>query len=155
MADTEVAPAAAPAAAPVAAPAVENKVEAPIAAAPMDLNTALKTVLRTSVNFGTLARGLRESLKAIDRHQAHLCVMSSACDEENYVKLVTSFCQENNIPLLKVEDPRLIGEWAGICKMDKEGKAVKVVPTSCVVVTGWGEESEARQIVIQAAKNAK
>ena len=150
MADAEVA------AVPAAAPAVENKVEAaPVAAAPLDLNSALKIVLRNSLNHGQLARGLRECLKAIDRHQAHLCVLSSACDEESYVKLVTSFCMENNIPLLKVDDPRLLGEWAGICKMNKEGKAFKVVPTSCVVVTGWGEDSEARQFVIQAAKGAK
>ena len=139
-----------------APPALENKVEAvPVAAAPLDLNTALKTVLRNSLNFGLLARGLRECLKAIDRRQAHLCVLSGACDEESYTRLITSFCLESNIPLLKVDDPRLLGEWAGICKMNKEGKAFKVVPTSCVVVTGWGEESEARQFVLQAAKGAK
>ena len=34
----------------------------------------------------------------------------------------------------KVDDNKKLGEWAGLCKIDKEGKARKVVACSCVVV---------------------
>lgn len=34
----------------------------------------------------------------------------------------------------KVDDNKKLGEWAGLCKIDKEGKARKVVGCSCVVV---------------------
>jgi len=36
--------------------------------------------------------------------------------------------------LFQVDDNKKLGEWAGLCKIDKEGKARKVVGCSCVVV---------------------
>lgn len=35
---------------------------------------------------------------------------------------------------LQVEDKEELGEWVGLCKIDKEGKPRKVVKCSCVVV---------------------
>ena len=34
----------------------------------------------------------------------------------------------------QVDDNKKLGEWAGLCKIDKEGKARKVVGCSCVVI---------------------
>lgn len=34
----------------------------------------------------------------------------------------------------QVEDKEELGEWVGLCKIDKEGKPRKVVKCSCVVV---------------------
>ena len=34
------------------------------------------------------------------------------------------------------------GEWAGLCKIDSDGNAKKVVGASCVVVHDCGEDSE-------------
>ena len=31
-------------------------------------------------------------------------------------------------------DPKKLGEWAGLCKIDKDANARKVVPCSCVVI---------------------
>ena len=41
---------------------------------------------------------------------------------------------EPSILFLQVEDSKKLGEWAGLCKIDREGKARKVVGCSCVVV---------------------
>lgn len=100
----------------------------------MDINTALQEVLKTALVHDGLARGLHEAAKALDRRQAHLCVLANNCDEAMYVKLVEALCTEHNISLLKVDDNKKLGEWAGLCKIDKEGKARKVVSCSCVVV---------------------
>ena len=35
---------------------------------------------------------------------------------------------------LQVEDKEQLGEWVGLCKIDREGKPRKVVKCSCVVV---------------------
>lgn len=50
------------------------------------------------------------------------------------MKLVEALCAEHQINLIKVDDGKKLGEWAGLCKIDKEGKARKVVGCSCVVV---------------------
>ena len=35
---------------------------------------------------------------------------------------------------MQVDDAKKLGEWAGLCKLDKEGKARKVNACGCVVV---------------------
>ncbi len=57
------------------------------------------------------------------------------------MKLVEALCAEHSIDLIKVDDNKLLGEWAGMCKIDKEGKARKVVGCSCIVVKDWVEET--------------
>ncbi len=104
----------------------------------MDINEALQSVLKAALVTDGLARGLREAAKALDKRQAHLCVLANNCDEPLYVKLVEALCHEHNIPLLKVDDNKKLGEWSGLCKIDKEGKARKVVGCSCVVVKVGG-----------------
>jgi small subunit ribosomal protein S12e len=139
----------------------------------MSVLDALKGVLKIALIHDGLARGLREASKALDRRQAHMCVLNEACEEEAYKKLVVALCAEHKIPLIKVPDGKQLGEWAGLCKslqiserglwygigcglltggtagqIDREGNARKVVNCSCVVVKDWGEESQERSILL-------
>jgi len=123
-----------------------------VANAPLDPQSALQQVLLTSLHNDGLARGLHESVKALDRREAHLCVLSSGCNEPAYVKLITALCSEHQIPLIKVEDSKQLGEWVGLCKRNSEQKAVKVVGCSCAVIRSWGEETEARQYIMNHIK---
>lgn len=122
---------------------------------PLDPQTALKNVLKTSLYHDGLARGLHESVKALDRREAHLCVLASSCNEPAYSKLITALCKEHGIPIIKVEDGKTLGEWAGLCKYNAEGRAVKVVGASCVVIRSWGEETESRQFILDHVKPAQ
>ena len=124
---------------------------APAAAPPpqMDVLTALKEVLKKSLVHDGLARGLHECAKALDRRQAHLCVLASNCSEPAYVALVEALCLEHNIKLIKVPDAKKLGEWVGLCKIDKEGHARKVVACSCVVVKEFGEETDAFGVLME------
>merc|ERR1711955_160793 len=112
-----------------------------------DINQAVQEILKIAMCSDGLARGLRESVKALDRRQALLCVLASNCDEQMYVKLIEALCGEHSIDLLKVEDNKKLGEWAGLCKIDTEGQARKVVGCSCVVVKAWGKETQAHDVV--------
>ncbi|KAI9339128.1 50S ribosomal protein L30e-like protein, partial [Pilaira anomala] len=129
---------------------VEVAVEAP--AGKMSVEEALQEVLRRALIHDGLARGLKEAVKALDRRQAHLAVLVETCTESEYLKLVEALCAEHNINLIKVSDAKKLGEWAGLCKIDREGNARKVVGCSCVAVTDFGEESEAMNVLLDYFK---
>merc|ERR1712002_868778 len=65
---------------------------APAGAGPMDIKTAVQEILKISLIHDGLARGLRESVKALDKRQALLCVLANNCDESMYVKLIEALC---------------------------------------------------------------
>lgn len=113
------------------APEVSEEVEvsADASKGSMSVLDALKGVLKLALMHDGLARGLREASKALDRRQAHMCVLNEACEEEAYKKLVIALCSEHKIPLIKVPDGKQLGEWAGLCKLQSQGVWTKF----CVV----------------------
>merc|ERR1712242_128874 len=121
------------------------------AAAPMDIQKAIQEAL---IHDG-LARGLRETTKALDKRQAIACILAENCDEENYKKLIKALCMEHEIPLITVDDGQKLGEWAGLCKIDKEGEARKIVRCSCVVIEDWGKPSQAQEYLEDHIKKQK
>ncbi|XP_025800612.1 40S ribosomal protein S12-like isoform X3 [Panicum hallii] len=125
----------------------------PVLGEPMDLMTALQLVMKKSSAHDGLVKGLREAAKAIEKHSAQLCVLAEDCDQPDYVKLVKALCGEHNVHLVTVPSAKTLGEWAGLCKIDSEGKARKVVGCSCVVVKDYGEESEGLNIVQEYVKS--
>uniref|UniRef100_A0A1D1XC66 40S ribosomal protein S12 n=1 Tax=Anthurium amnicola TaxID=1678845 RepID=A0A1D1XC66_9ARAE len=139
---------------------VNNEMEETVVAATesiskgqMSVEDALQNVLKRALIADGLARGLRECAKALDRRQAHLCVLVETCTEKEYVKLVEALCAEHNIHLIKISDAKKLGEWAGLCKIDREGNPRKVVGCSCVVVKDYGDESEAKNVLIDYLKS--
>lgn len=53
---------------------------------------------------------------------------------------------------MQVDSNKKLGEWVGLCKLDKEGKARKVVGCSCVAVKEYGEETRAHDILNEHLK---
>merc|ERR1719227_106247 len=51
------------------------------------------------------------------------------------------------INLDKVDANKKLGEWGGLCKIDKEGNARKVVGCSCAVVKDWGKQGQAHDVL--------
>ena len=129
----------------------------------MSVEEALQQVLKNALYADGLSRGLRETVKALDRYsilifimtsrQAHLCVLCESCTEKEYVRLVEALCAEHNINLIKVQDAKKLGEWVGLCKIDREGNARKIVGCSSVAVKDFGEESEAMNVLMDYFKS--
>merc|ERR1712061_486296 len=117
------------------------------ASGPMDINTAIQEVLKQALIADGLARGVREAAKALDKRQALLCILAENCDEPMYKKLITALCMEHGIPLIKVDSNMKLGEWSGLCKVDREGKARKVVKCSSCVIRDWGKEGPANDVL--------
>eukprot|EP00091_Calanus_sinicus_P003944 TRINITY_DN14123_c0_g1_i1.p1 TRINITY_DN14123_c0_g1~~TRINITY_DN14123_c0_g1_i1.p1 ORF type:complete len:140 (-),score=51.47 TRINITY_DN14123_c0_g1_i1:111-530(-) len=122
---------------------------------PMDINTAIQEVLKQALIADGLARGVREASKALDKRQALLCILAENCDEPMCKKLITALCMEHGIPLIKVDSNMKLGEWAGLCKIDQEGKARKVVKCSSCVVRDWGKESPAHDVLQEYLKSQR
>jgi len=130
----------------------EVEVSADASKSGMTVEDALRDVLKRALVHDGLARGLRECAKALDRRQAHLAVLAESCDSDPYNKLIEALCAEHNINLIKIADGKKLGEWAGLCVLDREGNARKVVGASCVVVKDYGEESEALSVLLDYFK---
>ena len=90
--------------------------------------------------------GLRLFAKALDKRQAHLCVLASNCDEPMYSKLVEALGAEDQINLIKVDGNKKLGEWVGLCKTERENP-IKVAGCSCVAVKNYGKESQAKDVI--------
>jgi len=135
------------------APAEEAEVPPTDKPGTMSIEEALKGVLKNALIHDGLARGVRGAAKALDRRQAHLCILNESCEEEAYKKLIEALCSEHEIQLIKISDGKKLGEWAGLCQLDREGNARKVVNCSCVAVKDWGEQSQELSVLLDYLKN--
>ncbi|KAI4500912.1 hypothetical protein M0802_004123 [Mischocyttarus mexicanus] len=124
------------------------------AGGPMDVNTALQEVLKNALIHDGVVHGLHEAAKSLDKRQAMLCILADNCDEPMYKKLVQALCNEHQIPLIKVDNNKKLGEWAGLCKIDSAGKARKVVGCSCVVIKDFGEDTPAKDVLMEYLKQS-
>ena len=86
-----------------------------------------------------MVKGLNQVGKALDRKDAHLCILATNCDDPKYKKLITALAKQNKIPLIEIEDRMMLGEWLGQCKYDKEGKARHIRGASSCVIKDYGE----------------
>mmetsp|Transcript_14871 Transcript_14871/g.16100 ORF Transcript_14871/g.16100 Transcript_14871/m.16100 type:complete len:138 (-) Transcript_14871:149-562(-) len=114
----------------------------------LDINSALKVVLKKALVFDGLRRGLHESVKALDRGTARLCILSKDCDNGEYVKLVQALCNESGVHLIMADHGTDIGEWVGLAKLNADGTVKKAVRCSVAVVTDFGEETSALNFVL-------
>merc|ERR1711874_32676 len=103
-------------------------------AASMDIYEALQEVLKTSLIHDGLCRGVKEATKALDRRQAHLCILANSVDEPLYTKLIEALCAEHGISLLKVDDAKKSLEnglaSANLTRMAKQEKSMLVESSS-------------------------
>jgi len=106
----------------------------------LNLRAAVEAVLKQACACDGVARGLRECVAALDRGSAIFCLLAKDCDEAAYVQLVEALCAQRGITLIRVPEGKLLGQWVGLCKLDKEGVPRKVVRCSAAVVKSVGRE---------------
>ncbi|XP_044746820.1 40S ribosomal protein S12 [Coccinella septempunctata] len=131
---------------------VETVQPVPVSSGAMDVNQALQEVLKNALIADGVIHGLHQVCKALDKREALLCILAENCDDERYKKLVSALCAEHSIPLIKVDNNKKLGEWSGLCKIDSTGKARKIVGCSGVVISEWGEDTPALDVLKEYIK---
>jgi small subunit ribosomal protein S12e len=142
-ADSAAAPAAAAAAA----------VAEGVAPAPLDPQTALREVVKKALAHDGVRRGLREAVRALDRGVARLCITAGDCDEANYKKLIKALCKEFNVKIIEVPKRLELGEIVGQAKRRADGTSRKAVRCSCAVITDFGEDSPALNVLLEHVRS--
>ncbi|KAK5970432.1 40S ribosomal protein S12 [Trichostrongylus colubriformis] len=125
------------------------KIPSAAALAVMDVQAALKAVLRSANFLLVLPRVFIRQQRLSTRVRPNSVSLLRFVDQPMYVKMVEALSNEHNIPLINVADKKIIGEWCGLCKYDKEGKARKVVGCLCAVVKDNGNEEIGKQVLQQ------
>lgn len=118
-----------------------------------NIQDAVKEVLKKARIHDGLARGLHEATKALDRGKVVMCFLAKNCEVEQYSRLIEALCKQHNIRLMRVTDKAQLGEWAGLCRLGKDGKAKKIVNCNCVVVTDVGVETQSLDLVMEYFKS--
>jgi small subunit ribosomal protein S12e len=112
----------------------------------------LKAVLKKASAHDGLAKGLRECTRALSKKQGYFCVLADNCSEKQYKDLISALCREAKVDIISVPDQKVLGEWVGLAKYDKQMKVRKQLKCSCVVVRDFGEESEELNFVLNDLK---
>lgn len=135
--------------------------EAPVVAAPpavvedvqpVDVEDALRIVLRKSLESNGLVRGLSEVARALDRRTAHLCILAEDCEDPEYKKLIDALCRQHNIDIIAVKERTKLAQWAGLAKYEKDGALKKTFKCSCVAVCDFGERTKALDMLLEQLK---
>ena len=95
------------------------------------------------------------SCKVLDKGQGRVCCLAENCDEPEYKKLVRALCKTRDTELIMVDKNTDLGEWCGLCKIDKDGNAKKVVKCSCAVITDFGEDTKELRFLLDYIKKQK
>eukprot|EP00755_Sulcionema_specki_P030103 Sspe_Gene.93599::Locus_66193_Transcript_1_5_Confidence_0.636_Length_506::g.93599::m.93599/K02951/RP-S12e, RPS12; small subunit ribosomal protein S12e len=94
---------------------------------PANLLEALQDVLKRAQYHYGVRRGLHETVKAIDKREAHLCILADDCDEPAYTALIRSLCHDHKVNLIMIPSKEHLGLYSGLVKLDKAGNVKKVI----------------------------
>lgn len=102
-----------------------------------------QSLLSIDTNPAGLVKGLNQVGKALDRKDAHICILAEDCDDPKYKKLISALAKQNKIPLIEVDSRQELGQWLGQCKYDMDGNPKKTRGASSVAILDYGEQSDA------------
>merc|ERR1711974_527608 len=97
----------------------------------------LQRLLKCASAERKVTKGLNEVARGLEQRHAVACFLAGDVKEEQYSKLIESLARDAQVPLLKVDSGKTLGQWVGLCKYDEEGEVRKVVGCGCVVIKDW------------------
>ena len=120
-----------------------------------DASSALRTVLQKAIEVNGLVRGFSSVARALDKGVAQLCVLAEDCEEDDYKNLITALARQQKVDLIRIPERRTLGEYAGLAKYDSDNNIKKVINTSSVAITDFGEGTKALERVLRELKKTE
>ncbi|CBH15934.1 40S ribosomal protein S12, putative [Trypanosoma equiperdum] len=114
---------------------------------PDTLQDAIRIVIRKALEVNGLVRGLSEVARALDRRTAHMCILATDCDDEEYKKLIKALALQASIDIIEVDSREELAEWAGLQRR-KQDETVKTFKCSCVAIRDFGERTKALDMLL-------
>lgn len=97
----------------------------------------LQRLLKCGAAERKATKGLNEVCRALEKRAAVAVFLASDVKEDQYTKLIEALARDANVPLMKVDSGKTLGQMVGLCKYDEEGEPRKVVGCGCVVLKDW------------------
>jgi len=94
----------------------------------------LSQVMRGARQMRHAFLGLNEAVRAIEQGGIELCLLANDVNDDAYKSLIEALASETKTALIKVDSKDLLGEWAGLAKMDEEGNVAKARPCGVVAI---------------------
>jgi len=94
----------------------------------------LSAILRGARNQRHAYLGLNEAVRAMEQGGVELCILANDVNDEAYRSLVEALANETRTALIKVDSRELLGEWAGLARLDEEGNVAKARPCGVVAI---------------------
>lgn len=106
---------------------------------PLPIAEVLQYAIINARRSNNLAKGLNECSRNLEQATAVLCVASMDIRDQHYAELVPVLCNENDIPLMTVNDSQTLATWAGQGQLDQEGEPHRINTNGCsvIVIRRW------------------
>merc|ERR1712066_306805 len=102
-----------------------------------DTIDSLRATLKAAGHERKIKKGLNEVCRDLDKHNAVVCFLANDVKEATYKQLIEALASNANIPLVKVDSSKMLGEMCGLCKVDEDGEVTKVVGVGACVINEW------------------
>lgn len=107
------------------------------------IEDAIARVMKEALVENGVKCGLNQVVKAIEAEMAHVVFLAENVEEQAIAQAITLLAKSHKIPVIKVPDSKELGRWAGLCKIDREGQARKIVGASSAAIVKYGAKSAA------------
>lgn len=118
------------------------------------IEEATERVLKEAMAVNGLRIGCNQVVKAIESQEAHVVFLASNVEEKKIAQAITLLAAERKVAVVEVPDSKELGKWAGLCKLDSEGQARKIVGASSVAICEFGADSPAYGYLMKHIKSS-
>ncbi|EAY15385.1 ribosomal protein L7Ae, putative [Trichomonas vaginalis G3] len=88
---------------------------------------------------GTVAKGIKCTIKAILKGKAQLVLLADDTENKDYKNLVAGLCKKHNVKLQAVEKKELLGRALGLTHLKADGSVRRQMNCGACAIIGYGK----------------